>query len=217
MNPIDHLVWAAADLDEGMAAVAQLLGVVPVRGGVHPGGGTRNALVSFGARCYLEIIAPDPAQDVRDTPAEWMGKLARPGLVTWAAGVRNLESLLPKARQLGVRTSGVLAMSRKTVAGETLRWKVLRLSRHGLGPVIPFFIDWLDSPHPSAGLDAACSFKGLSVAHPKAEEVRRIFEAFEIDAELAANGHVSISARVACPKGKVTLAPAEPLPPAWRD
>jgi Glyoxalase-like domain len=217
MNPIDHLVWAAADLDEGMAAVARLLGAVPVRGGVHPGGGTRNALLSLGARCYLEIIAPDPAQEVRDTPAEWMGKLARPGLVTWAVGVRNLERLLPRAQQLGVRTSGVFAMSRRTVAGEMLRWKVLRLSRHGLGPVIPFFIDWLDSPHPSTGLDATCGFKGLSVAHPKAEEVRRIFDAFEIDAELATGEVVSISARVACPKGEVALTPAEPLPPAWRD
>ncbi|HYB08321.1 MAG TPA: VOC family protein [Alphaproteobacteria bacterium] len=217
MNPIDHLVWAAADLDDGMAAIEHMLGVVPLQGGVHPGGGTRNALVSLGGQCYLEIIAPDPRQNALDTPATWMGQLERPGLVTWAVGVRDLDRLLPKARLLGIRTSGVLTMSRKTVGGEVLRWNVLRLSRHGLGPVIPFFIDWLDSHHPSMGNDAACDLNGLSISHPRTEEVLRIFDAFEIDAELNASGRISISARIACPKGQVTLAPADPLPPAWRD
>jgi len=217
MHSIDHLVWAAPDLDAGIAAIERLLAIKPVRGGVHPGGGTRNALLSLGPRCYLEIIAPDPAQDIRGTPAEWMGKLARPGVVTWAIGASNLEGLLPKAEQLGVETSGVFAMSRKTVAGEMLRWNLLRLRRHGLGPVIPFFIDWLDSPHPCEGLARACRLEELTIAHPKADIVRRWFGTLEIDCPVIRAETISISARVTCPRGSVTLAPAEPLPPAWRD
>ena len=217
MRPIDHLVWAAADLDAGIAAIEGLLRARPERGGVHPGGGTRNALLSLGPRCYLEIIAPDPAQDVRGTPVEWMRKLARPGLVTWAVGVRNLESLLPKAQQLDMETSGIFAMSRKTVVGEILQWKLLRLRRHGLGPVIPFFIDWLESPHPCEGLAAACTLEALTITHPEADLIGRWFDALEIDCPVSRAASISISARVRCPNGVVTLGPAEPLPPAWRD
>lgn len=216
MTPVDHLLWGCPDLDSGTAALAALTGVAPKTGGSHPGGGTRNTLLSLGPACYLEIIAPDPAQPAQGTPAEWLGKLARPGLVTWVVRC-DLERLEARLAGLPVKTKGIAEMSRKTAEGGSLRWKVLRLHGHGLGPVVPFFIDWLDTPHPGGSTPQGCRLEGLELGHPDPAALGRLLGALEIAIPIVQAPAVSLRATLATPKGEVRLESASPLPRGWRD
>lgn len=217
MLPIDHILWAAPDLEQGMATIEKLLGVEPIIGGVHPGGGTRNALLGLGNERYLEILGPDPAQDLRGTTAEWMPDLREPGLITWVVRTHDLDGVIAAAERLRVKTRGILSMSRKTPDGGELRWKVVRLSEHGFGTLVPFFIDWLETPHPSGTAPGGCTLESLRLTHPRADELRQFLKHFDIDANAALGSTPSLAATLECRKGRTTLGPAVPLPDRWRD
>ena len=69
---MDHLVFAAPDLDQGVRHVEDLLGVEMSPGGRHAGFGTRNRLIGFGPTSYMEVVSVDPEQP--DPPrARWFG------------------------------------------------------------------------------------------------------------------------------------------------
>ena len=57
---MDHLVFAAPDLEEGVRHVESLLGVEMSPGGRHAGFGTHNRLIGFGETSYMEVVGIDP-------------------------------------------------------------------------------------------------------------------------------------------------------------
>ena len=152
VSAVDHLLLGVSDLDYGMQFVEEKSGIKPVIGGVHPGRGTRNALLSLGDKHYLEIIAPDPAQKEYQSTFD-VRALKEPALITWAASAANIDALAKTAQDSGFKVAGPAEGSRKKGDGTTLRWKAFRAETAIAAEpvdVIPFFIEWAaDSIHPS--------------------------------------------------------------------
>ena len=98
---LDHLMWGAPTLEEGMAEAERLFGVSAAPGGVHPGGGTQNALLSLGDKYYLEIIAPDPDQQVDSGFVQNLKNFPEPALITFAVGSGELSALAQRAASEG--------------------------------------------------------------------------------------------------------------------
>src|SRR5437764_14213678 len=109
---LDHIILGCHDLDRGIDLVEENTGVRPAVGGVHPGRGTRNALLSLGERRYLEIMAPDPAQKSVNFHQE-IQKLTEPRFIGWAVHVTDMPSIAARLRSANVAFTGPSPGSRK--------------------------------------------------------------------------------------------------------
>jgi hypothetical protein len=150
MYQLDHVVLAAPNLTAAKQAFARHTGVQPEDGGPHPGLGTRNALVGFDAHTYLEIIAPDPEQPGTGHFAARLAALTEFQLLHWAVRTSDLDAVARQAQQAGLRPLPVRRLSRRRGDGALLTWSVMGIGGHGEGGLVPFFIDWGDTPHPAA-------------------------------------------------------------------
>jgi hypothetical protein len=147
-HPLDHLVYGVPDLAEGVDRFAELTGVAPVMGGRHEQQGTANYLLGLGGAAYLEIIGPDPESS---RPPSWfdLADLRAPRLLTWAIRPADPAACIAAARAAGYDPGEALAMSRRSASGDLLSWRLTPDSVRQTGGVVPFLIDWGDSPHPS--------------------------------------------------------------------
>ena len=121
LDRVDHLVYGTTELERGVAEIADLLDVLPIPGGRHPGKGTRNALIALGPRSYLEIIARDPDQPEPPQPRTFgIDALTSSRLVTWAAAGQHLGRLRDDALRAGVPLGAVRPASRERTDGVLL-------------------------------------------------------------------------------------------------
>jgi hypothetical protein len=205
---VDHLLLGVSDLDRGIEWVERRTGVKAVIGGVHPGAGTRNALLSLGSRHYLEIIAPDPAQSAYNFNID-VRQLAEPRLINWASSTSDIEAVATAARNAGYRLFGPRDGSRQTPSGKVLRWRSLgvinTLGGDNVEPV-PFFIEWASgSPHPSGDSPAGCELRSLELGHPDSAALAAILKALAIDARISQSATVRMRASIQTPKGTIEL------------
>jgi len=167
---LDHILLGCSDLQRGIDFVEQRTGVRAVFGGVHPGRGTQNALLSLGERHYLEIIAPDPKQSSPVWHQEIL-KLTDPRLIGWAAHVADIEQIASRLAHADIAYDGPQPGSRKRPDGRLLRWKTLTLKDDQAG-LLPFFIEWsVDSQHPSTDAPAGCRLVRFELVSPDSMRV----------------------------------------------
>ena len=201
---LDHFILGCADLDHGIACVEQRTGVRAAFGGVHPGRGTRNALLSLGERRYLEIMAPDPAQQV--TPQiPRLRELKEPAIVGWAAHPGDLEKFAAHLREAGIAFEGPRAGSRQRPDGKLLHWKTLTLKDDQAG-LLPFFIEWSgDSLHPSADAPKGCTLTHFGAITPKADDLRKVAGLLQLDMPVSSGDKTALHAVIIGPMGELAL------------
>jgi hypothetical protein len=203
---IDHLVYATPDLDASIAYLETRLGVLAEFGGQHPGLGTRNALLSLGERRYLEIIGPDPLQQDHASP-RWFGidALTKPKLVTWAEAAPDLEALRKRARRAGISLGDVSGGKRMRPDGQLLSWQITSPFTVIADGLVPFFIDWGSSAHPSQHAPTGVTLESLRVKHPKPAKLKRAYNILGVDVTVRRGKTASLTAMLDSPNGLVRL------------
>lgn len=201
---VDHLVFAVPDLAEGVRQIRLKLGTEPGPGGSHPGWGTHNALLSLGEGTYLEVIAPNPVQEVEELPFG-VTSLMGARLATWATRSSELEAVVERARHIGVDLGEVRSLQRVRPDGSVLSWKLTDPFAPRNRGLIPFFIDWGDSPHPSRLAPGGCLLRGFSVECPDAVVLRSLYEILGIEIPVRPGSTDRLIALIESPNGLVEL------------
>jgi len=204
LTGLDHIILGVDDLDKGVSWVEQLTGVRAAFGGVHPGRGTRNALLSLGPDCYLEIIAPDPQQ----SSPTWFPQiltLPEPRLIAWAVHSPDLAALAKKAEATGLLINGPHDGARSRPDGKLLSWKLFHL-RQDRGGLLPFFIEWSrDSVHPAKDAPPGCTIERFHLQLPDAPQLARVFQTLAVEVAMEPGEKPRMLARIASPGGEVEL------------
>ena len=170
------------------------------------------ALVALGARTYLELIGPDPAQPAPPRPRSFgMDGLREPKLVTWAVGTwaggaGELEARVANAREAGYDPGDVADWSRERPDGVHLAWRMTMLRdplpANGL---VPFLIDWGATAHPAAGGPGGCRLVDLRGEHPQPAPVQATLQALRVDLPLGTGEAAALIATLETPNGRLEL------------
>lgn len=201
---IDHLIYADPDLEVAVADLERRFGVRAAGGGQHLGQGTHNVVLGLGPSTYLELIAPDPLQPEPPRPRPYgAAGVRRGGLVGWALACDDIEGAARTARRQGFDLGSVVEGSRRTADGALLRW---RLTENALtAGVVPFLIDWGDTPHPAAAAPRGLHLDSFRAEHPDPGRLRPLLEAFEVDVEVRPAERPALVARLTGPRGSGEL------------
>lgn len=209
---LDHILLGCSDLDRGIAFVEKRTGIPAAFGGVHPGRGTQNALISLSERTpqepnprrYLEIIAPDPKQSSVEQYSA-ITKLKEPRLIGWASHRDDLDQFAERLRQKGIKFEGPQPGSRQRPDGTVLHWKALRL-KDDHGGLLPFFIDWsADTTHPSIDAPKGCYLESFELLTPDSDALAKIADQLGLRVAISKAAESQIRAIIGCGNKKLKL------------
>ncbi|MCP4980995.1 MAG: VOC family protein [Gammaproteobacteria bacterium] len=213
MNNLDHIVIAAATLQQGVDYVRSTLGIEVPKGGVHQTMGTHNHLIQLGNDAYLEIIAISPNTEAPARPRWFALDCARmrasieqqPRLITWVMNTTDIKQLVESSSfEIGAPT----AFSR-----DNLKWVIAlpddgRLLANGM---LPYCIQWHSNPHPSQAMaDPGCLLQALTIYHNRPRWITERLDAMEaghlVDVEAIPDSEAPyLSATIDTPGGTVSL------------
>lgn len=206
----DHLVVAAAALEQGEMYLEQRLGIRPQRGGKHDAMGTHNSLLKLDALSYIELIAVDPQATAPGRPrwfaldsSAMQSALRRgPRLIHWVARTTNMAGA---RRVFGQDPGQAQSMRRGPYA-----WQITVPPDGELpaGGVLPSLIEWREGRHPAAALpESGVRLLTLAAAHPEPALIRSTVAALALSDTITITYGTAprLAAMLQTPRGPVTL------------
>ncbi|WP_332823606.1 VOC family protein [Ramlibacter sp.] len=216
---IDHLVVAAANLDEGAAWCEATLGVRPGPGGEHPLMGTHNLLLRVATvnypRAYLEILAVQPGRtpqrsrrwfDLDDASVRDALRREGPRLLHFVASVPDVARSVAALKDAGHDRGEPLRASRMTPRG-LLEWQIT-LREDGqrlLHGTLPTLIQWGDT-HPAPALpESGITLQALCAYAPEPATLEHAYRAIGLQGVTVKTGATNLCAVLDTPRGRVRL------------
>jgi len=199
---IDHLILGVNDLERGMQEFAKRTGVTPMKGGVHPGRGSQNALASLGNGQYIEILAPSNEPGVPANPMTAFKTLTPVG---WALHTTDLTRAMALLRDAEVAMSAIESGARARPDGVRLSWQTAAPTEVALAAA-PFFIMWgAGSPHPSTQSPAGCSLSSVAMTEPEPAPLTAFLASAGVAVVVTRGAARGMSVTLNCPAGVVSF------------
>ena len=201
---LDHIVLATPDIAATSEWLADLTGVVASEGGPHVNKGTRNRLCSFG-NTYLEIIGPDPEQGDPGEPRSFgIDDLTSHRIVTWCARQHDLSTVVSAGAAVGLGYTEPVAM-RRVAPDMTLDWHLSLPTGDTEGGILPFFIDWGTSRHPSETATPGLRVATIHGCHPEPTRVSELLVALGETMAVEQSDRAGMFVELSGPSGSVVL------------
>ncbi|HTR58837.1 MAG TPA: VOC family protein [Casimicrobiaceae bacterium] len=207
---LDHLVVAAATLEQGEDHLEALTGARPQRGGRHVAMGTHNSLLRLGESSYIEVIAIDPEAPppsrprwfALDTPAMRAAIAEAPRLIHWVARCEDIDA--------AVRASSIDPGRVHPMERGPFRWRITIPDDGHLpgGGLVPTLIQWADTHHPVDTMpDRDLQLAALAGAHPEPSAIRAVLAALGLGETLRVtfDAQPRLAALLQGPRGLVTV------------
>jgi hypothetical protein len=206
LSRLDHIIFATPDLDLGIDTLERRLGIRATRGGQHPGHGTRNAFIGLQGERFLEILGPDPDQ-AAPKRARWLAidTLKEPRITGWATKGHNLQNLVDDATRQGVNLGDVLSGKRTNKDRSVLTWSFTDPYTRLADGIVPFLIDWGDTPHPSQLAAPGAQLNDLWAEHPEPVPVQTMLRVLGLDLPVRSGPNAALVAEITGPHGRIEL------------
>ncbi len=209
---LDHIVYGVPDLKQAIELFKKQSGVEPVIAGKHPGLGTHNAILSLGNMQYLEFIALDPEAPKKNKELPSLCSslldLSAAKIMTWVIRTDNLAKVVNELNALGnFQIDPPQSFSRTKSDGTVV---AMELAYKKLPPapgdgLIPFFINWGKTPHPSLSVACKCQIKEWYGCHPNADMLNNALHKVGIDFLIKPAEVPSMHLVMNTPKGEIEI------------
>jgi hypothetical protein len=209
-NCLDNVILACCNLKAGMELFEQMTGLTKhsLRCTLR-GVGTKSVRYHMSDRTFLEIMGPDDKQS-SEPQSIGRGLLDIPDgtLVPYHYSVRNKPDQIEIPESLGWERDNLIMVHAETEDfddnGEIAKWDFVCLYGHGLGGVVPSFVNWRKNKyHPSAKLEPqGAKIQSVEVQAPAGNYVHDLMRPVQ-GVTMSKGSTPMLTVSIVTPKGKV--------------